>query len=98
MTCRACIQLLLDLYGIDASIDTHMLENLHIILVHFAALDNGRNPDIGTLKKYRGDIFSEFCAKIFKEKFLHYVNEVLFEMVRTALKDIYLGGTTLTEL
>ena len=62
------------------------------------ALDNGIKPDIGTLKKYRGDIFSECCAKIFKTKFLNYVNEVLFEMVKRALKDKYLGGTTPTAL
>ena len=63
-----------------------------------ADLDNGRNPDIGTLNKYRDDIFSECCAESFKEKFLRYVNEVLFEMVKTALKDTYLGGTTPTAL
>ena len=54
-----------------------------------AALDNGRKPDIDTLKKDRGDIFSECCAEIFKAKFLRYVNEVLFEMVKAALKDTY---------
>ena len=58
------------------------------------ALDNGRKPYIGTLKKYRGEIFSECCAEIFKAKFIRYVNEVLFEMVKTALKDTYLGVTT----
>ena len=47
-----------------------MLENPHIIIVHLAALDNGRKPDIGTLKKDRGDIFLEFCAERFKAKFL----------------------------
>ena len=43
-------------------------------------------------KKYRADIFSGCCAKLFKAKLIHYVNEVLFEMVKTALKDTYLGG------
>ena len=33
-----------------------------------------------------------------KENFLGCVNEVLFEMVKTALKDEYLGGTTPTAL
>ena len=78
MTCRACIKLPLYVDGIDSSIDTQILEKYHILLVHLAALDNGRNPDIGTLKKDRGDIFSECCAEIFKAKFLCYVNEVLF--------------------
>ena len=63
-----------------------------------AALHNERNPDIGTLKKNRGDIFSGCCAEILKGKFLRYVNEVLFEMVITDLKDKYLGVTTATEL
>ena len=98
MTCRACIKLPLDVDGIDASIDTHMLEIPHILLFHSAALDNGRKLDIGTLKKDRGDIFSECCAESFKANFLRYVNEVLFEMVKTALKDKYLGGKTPTAL
>ena len=63
-----------------------------------AALDNGRKPDIGTLKKDRSDIFSECYAKSFKANFLHYANEVLFEILKTALKDAYLGGTTPTAL
>ena len=63
-----------------------------------AALYNGRKLDIGTLKKDRGEIFLECCAESFKAKFLRYVNEVLFEIVRTALKDTYPGGTTLTAL
>ena len=56
-----------------------------------AVLDNGIKPEIGTIKKDRGDISSECCAKIFKSNFFPYVNEVLFEMVKTALKDTYLG-------
>ena len=63
-----------------------------------AALYNGRKLDIGTLKKDRGEIFLECCAENFKAKFLRYVNEVLFEIVKTALKDTYPGGTTLTAL
>ena len=90
MPCRDCIQLPLEVGGIDAIIDTKILKNL----VHLAALDNGKNPDNGKLKKDRGNIFSECCAEIFKAKLIHYVNEVLFEMVKTALKDTYLGGKT----
>ena len=33
-----------------------------------------------------------------QSKFLRYVNEVLFEMFKTVLKDTYLGGTTTTKL
>ena len=73
-----------------------MLKTPHDLLFHLADLENGRNPDIGTLKKDRGDIFSEFCIEIFKGKFLQYVNEVIFEMAKTVLKDTYLGGTTPT--
>ena len=62
------------------------------------ALDNGRNPDIGTLKKDGGDIFLECCAESFKGKILRYVNQVLFEMVKTALKDTYLVRTILKAL
>ena len=51
MTCRAYVELLLDVYGIDASINTQMMENPHYLLVNLAALDNERNPEIVTLKK-----------------------------------------------
>ena len=98
MTCRACIKLPLDVYGIDAIIDNKMLKPPYIILVHLADLDNGRNPYIGTLKKEEGKILSECYSKIFNEKFLRYVNELLFEMVKTDLKDTYLGGKTPTSL
>ena len=57
MTCRDCIKLPLDVDGIYASIDTQILKSPHNILVHLADLDYGRKPDIGTLKKFRGDIF-----------------------------------------
>ena len=90
MTCRACIQLPLDIGGIDASMYTEMIRNPHILLVNLASLYNERNPDIGTLKKDRGGIFSECCKEIFKEIFLHYVNEVLFARVffsRVILKE-----------
>ena len=56
MNCRACVQLPLNVDGVDAIINTQMLENPHDILVHVAALDNGRNPYIGTLNKDKGDI------------------------------------------
>ena len=88
----------MDVDGIYASIDTHMLNPTRILLVNLADLDNGRKPDIGTPKKDRGDIFSECCAESFKGTFLRYVNEVLFEMVKTALNYTYLGGTTPTVL
>ena len=84
--------------GIDTIIDTQVLKFTHILLVHLATLDNGRNPDIGTLKKDRGEIFSECCTEIFKAKFLRYANEVIFEMFKTSLKDTYLGVTTPTAL
>ena len=64
--------------GIYAIIDTQILKPPHILLLHLADFYNGRKQDIGTLKKERVDIFSEFFTKIFKEKILHYVNEVLF--------------------
>ena len=98
MTCRACIQLSLDVNGIYDIIDTQMTKNPHDILVHLTALESGRNPDISTLKKHRGVIFSECCAESFKTELLHYVNEVLFKMVKTALKDACLGVTTTTTL
>ena len=66
MTCRACIQPPLYVDGIDASIDTQMMKKPHIFPVRLADLDNGRNPDIGTLKKDRG------------VKCLRHINDVLF--------------------
>ena len=80
MTCRACIKLPLDVYGIDASIDSNM-QKTPFLSIHLAPWANGRKPDIGTLKKDRGDIFPECCSESFKEIFLRYVNEVLFEIV-----------------
>ena len=58
MTCRACVELPLDVNEIDYRIDTRISNPLHILLLHLVALENGRKPDIGTLKKERGDIFS----------------------------------------
>ena len=75
-----------------------MLKTPHDLLLQLADLENQRNPEIGTLKKEEGDIFSECFTESFKEEFLRYVNQFLFEMVKTALKDIYLGGTTPTAL
>ena len=57
MTFRACVQLPLDVDGIDSRIDTQIMKTTHDLLVHLAALDDGRNTDIGTLNKYRGEIF-----------------------------------------
>ena len=59
ITCRSCVQLTLDIYGVDARVYTKILKTTHILLVHLTALENGINPDIGTIKKDRGDIFSE---------------------------------------
>ena len=98
MRYRACVQLPLDKDGIDSSIDTQILKIPHDLLVHLAILDNERKQYIGTHKKYRGYILLGCCAEIFKAKFLCYVNEVIFEMVKIALNDTYLGETTLTAL
>ena len=68
------------------------------ILVHLAALENGINPKISTLKKEKGDLFSELCTESFKSKFLRYINKILFEMFKTTLKNAYLGETTPIEL
>ena len=57
MDCRYCIQLTIYLDGIDAIIDKKFMKIIHEILVHLAALKDGRKPDIFTLKKKRGDIF-----------------------------------------
>ena len=79
MTCRAYIQLPLYVDGINYSIDTQMMKTPYILLLRLKDLDNGRKLYIVTLKKYRGDIFSEWCSESFKAKFLRYVNEGLFE-------------------
>ena len=59
MTCRACVQLPLDVDGIDAIINNQTMKSPHDILVHLAYLDSGINPEVGTLKKEKGDIFSK---------------------------------------
>ena len=65
MNYRACVKLPLDINGIYYRIYTKILKII-IIIVHLEALENGRNTDIGTIKKEREDIFSESCTKIFK--------------------------------
>ena len=42
--------------------------------------------------------FQNVAQKDLRQKKLRYVNELLCEMVKTSLKDTYLGGTTPTEL
>ena len=75
-----------------------MMKTPHDLIFHLEALENGKKTDIVTLKKDKGDIFLECCAESFKENFLHYINKVIFEMVKIALKDTYLGGITPTAL
>ena len=58
MTFRACVQLPIDVDGINSIIDTQIMKTPHIILFHLVDLDNGKNPYIGTLKKERIEIFS----------------------------------------
>ena len=69
MTCRDYIQLPLDVDGIYASIDTKILKTPQNILLHLVYLDNGRNPDIGTFKKYRGYIFQNPTPKALKKNY-----------------------------
>ena len=70
MNCKACVRLPLYVDGIYHSIITQVLKTSHIILVHLEALDNMRNPDIFTLNKERGYIFSECYIESFKAIFL----------------------------
>ena len=58
MNWRACVQLPLYVDGIYSIIDIQMIKTPHDMIVHLADLYNGRNPDIVTLKKDKGDIFS----------------------------------------
>ena len=88
----------MDVYRIYDTIYTQIIKPPHYLLFHLGDLDYGRNPDIGTLKKERGGIFSECCKETFKEKFPQYVNVVLFEMVKKSLKDTYIWGKTPTKL
>ena len=67
MNCRSCVQLLLDVYGIDAIIENQMLKDPNYILVQFEYLGYGRNPDINTLKKEKGGIFHNIASKTEKE-------------------------------
>ena len=74
MTCRACVWLLLDVDEVYAIICTQILKTPNFLLAHVLDLNNNIKPDIGTLKKYRGGVFSEWLTKSFKAKFLNYVN------------------------
>ena len=56
-TCRDFVKLPLDVNGIDSGIYTQIPKTPHNILFHMADLEYGINIDIGTLKKYRGEIF-----------------------------------------
>ena len=64
------------------------------MLVNLAALDYERNPNIVTINREGRDIFLECCTEISKEKIVWYVNEVLFNILKIALKNIYIGGGT----
>ena len=92
MTYRVCVQLPIYVDGIDAIINTQMLKTPHDLLLHLMDLGNRRKLYIGILNKEGGDIISECYTEIFKEKFLPYINEVPFEMVKASLKDTYIGG------
>ena len=48
--------------------------------------------------RIKGEIYFHNAAQRASRKILRYVNEVRFEMFKTALKDTYLGVTTPTEL
>ena len=63
MTCRAYVQLPLDLDGIDTRINNQIMENPHDLLFHLSDLDNVRNPDIGTLKREKGNIYFQNSAQ-----------------------------------
>ena len=89
MNCRACIQLPLYVDGIYASIDTQMLKIPYSSIPLGVFFDNRINPDTGTFKKEKREIFSGCCTKTFKAKLLCYINEVLFIIVKTALKDTF---------
>ena len=69
MTCRACIQLLLGVDEIDDRIDNQIIKKKHILLVHLAALDNGRKLDIGTIKKDRVTYFQNISQKYLRKFF-----------------------------
>ena len=58
MTCRACVQLPIDVGKIYARIYTQMMKNSHILLFHLADFYNGRNAYIGKINKEKGGILS----------------------------------------
>ena len=49
MTCRACVKLTLDVDGIDAIIDTQILNTPQDLLVNLVNLDHRKKLDTGTL-------------------------------------------------
>ena len=57
MTFKACVKLSLYAYGIDAIINSQILNRSQELLVHLESLENVRKPEIDTLNKNRGDIF-----------------------------------------
>ena len=96
MTCRSCVKLPLIINGIDAKIDAQMQKKYSSSPLF--GFGKWRKPYIVTLKKIEGKHIFRILCQIFKAEFLRYFNEVLFEMVKTYLKDTYLGGETTTEL
>ena len=96
MNCMVYVQLPLYVYGIDDSIDTQFTKKN--LIFHLEALENWRKAYIGKSRKTGGKSFHNVAPKVLKNKFLCYVNTLLLEMVKTALKDTYLGGTTPTSL
>ena len=66
ITWMACVKLPVNINEIYAIIDIQMLNVSHNFLSCLSCLDNERTPDIEFLNREGGDVFSEFCAEIFK--------------------------------
>ena len=96
MNFRVGVKLPLHKDWIDDIIDTQ-IKKINDILIYLSDLENGRKPDIGTLKKYRGDTFSEYHTESFKAKLLCYSNGFLFKRAKSALNGKYLGDTITTD-
>ena len=55
-------------------------------------------PEIGTIKKDMGDIFSEWCIEKSNARLLGYVNDIVLKTVMASLKDKYLLVATTTAM
>ena len=75
-----------------------MLKNAHDLLVHLAALDNGKIQILAHSRKTGVTYFQNVELELLGKNLYVMSMKYYLKLVKAALKDMYLGGTTPTAL